>query len=534
MVHWGGKSAWDRVVTSPKRARYNAATDLRPRSTGRRRCTSNFGSTWAPANRYRFGNDFPVALILADPFPPNLWEQVGEHRFRYHGPSFADCMWPGTWATEPCGGRSYRLRPDFVSEWWVTIRPQTFINKANPRRRYSRDEFDAAVAPYSHIDRPSRLLLKKQSVQAETLAYEPGKPPGLIAVEKKHVINAWAPSDIKPKEGDPQPFLDFMERLIPDPKDRSETLRWMATLIAKPDVRMLYGLLLVSETQGVGKTTLGEKILAPLVGMHNVSFPTERQITDSAFNSWAVHKRLAIVNEIYAGQSRKAYDNIKSYVTDQKLTVEEKYQKPYEVNNWLHLFACSNSSRALRLAFSDRRWFVPRVTEDVQPIEYWVAFNQWLVDGGLSVVAAWAQEFVAQQGKVVTGAHAPWSLAKQEMIEEGMSPGERLVADTLDCIREQANGADVIILDTDLVQLIKDRVHDGRHSDKLEKPSTIRKVAKSRNWFINPVRVKVKDWGVFGGGPRLICSSAELTQKTPGQLAEEGFRPVDPKRYQSI
>ena len=36
---------------------------------------------------------------------------------------------------------------------------------------------------------------------------------------------------------------------------------------------MLYGLLLVSETQGVGKTTLGERILAPLVGWHNVSVP---------------------------------------------------------------------------------------------------------------------------------------------------------------------------------------------------------------------------------------------------------------------
>ena len=80
----------------------------------------------------RFGNDFPPSFDLADPFPSELWEQVGEHRFRYHGPSFADCMWPGTWATER-SGRAHRLRPDFVSEWWVTIRPQAFINKANRR-----------------------------------------------------------------------------------------------------------------------------------------------------------------------------------------------------------------------------------------------------------------------------------------------------------------------------------------------------------------------------------------------------------------
>jgi hypothetical protein len=96
------------------------------------------------------------------------------------------------------------------------------------------------------------------------------------------------------------------------------------------------------------------------VGLHNVSFPTEKQVTDSVFNSWAVHKRLAVVNEIYVGHSKKAYDNLKSYITDGRLSVEEKYQKPYDITNWVHIFACSNSLRALRLAYEDRRWFVPR------------------------------------------------------------------------------------------------------------------------------------------------------------------------------
>ena len=44
---------------------------------------------------------------------------------------------------------------------------------------------------------------------------------------------------------------------------------------------MSYGVLLVSETQGVGKSTLGEAILTPLVGEWNVSFPNEKQVTDS-------------------------------------------------------------------------------------------------------------------------------------------------------------------------------------------------------------------------------------------------------------
>lgn len=56
---------------------------------------------------------------------------------------------------------------------------------------------------------------------------------------------------------------------------------------------MRYAMLLISERQGVGKTTLVDAVLAPLIGRWNVSSPTESQVADSGFNSWIAHKRLA-------------------------------------------------------------------------------------------------------------------------------------------------------------------------------------------------------------------------------------------------
>lgn len=100
----------------------------------------------------RFGNSFPSGFDLADPFPIELWNEVAGRQRRYVGPEFEDCMWPGTWATEPLGEKAHRLRDDFIGEWWLSIRPQAFINKGNPRRRYSKDEFNSLVAPYSHVD----------------------------------------------------------------------------------------------------------------------------------------------------------------------------------------------------------------------------------------------------------------------------------------------------------------------------------------------------------------------------------------------
>jgi hypothetical protein len=63
--------------------------------------------------------------------------------------------------------------------------------------------------------------------------------------------------------------------VFPVERQRLEVKRWIATLIARPAVKMRYGLLLVSETQGVGKTTLGH-MLTEVIGRHNAcsGFPS--------------------------------------------------------------------------------------------------------------------------------------------------------------------------------------------------------------------------------------------------------------------
>jgi hypothetical protein len=202
----------------------------------------------------------------------------------------------------------------------------------------------------------------------------------------------------------------------------------LATLIARPDVRIAYGLLLISHTQGVGKTTLADKILVPLVGRDNCSFPTPKMAIDSQFTSWLAFKRLAVVAEIYDGHTSKAYNQLKSFITDDHVEVNEKYEKTYAISNHIHIVASSNSFRALKVDDQDRRWFIPGVAEDKRDHSYWTGLNAWLQqDDALPAVAAWAQDFVDQHGPVLPGQHAPMSHAKRRTIEEGRSDGERLI-----------------------------------------------------------------------------------------------------------
>ena len=160
-----------------------------------------------------------------------------------------------------------------------------------------------------------------------------------------------------------------------------------------------------------------------------MSFPSEQMIVNSAFNGWIAHKRLAVVHEIYSGQSRKGYDRVKSTIADNYVTVNRKHIEQYSLKNYLHVLACSNSLRAIHLDDEDRRWFVPQVTEETKDKSWWNGLYAWLAEGGLGIIRRWADEFLRDNDPVATGDHAPKSIVKSEIIAELRSDGSKLAHD---------------------------------------------------------------------------------------------------------
>lgn len=463
-----------------------------------------------------FDKRWKYSFDLADEMPKELFVKG-----RYLGPSLKDLMVGATRATELVQfgkGRPVAvMKKSFKEEWYHSVTPEVYIHKDWPNRILMGAEFNNVVAPFSDVDDTSRLIKRDSASKTAVLKYDPGRKSGIYGeAESGRYINTHVPSGIVPEKGDATPFTEFMEHLVENENDRLELMRWCATLIARPGVKMLYGVLVISEKQGIGKGTLGEKILAPLVGQENVSYPSEKEIVDSNFNYWMAHKRLAVVHEIYAGHSAKAYNQMKSIITDRYITVSKKFQANYRIENWLHVFACSNSKRAIQLSADDRRWFVPKITEKKLPASYWAELNKWLSEeGGLNIIAYWAEQFLKKNTPVVSGDGAPWSNAKNDVIEEGYSPGQALVAQRIEQIDHVLTSEDktsekrrkdweakgmlkdgqMFIWDRDLLLMIRDELHDGRNSDRLERPLTVRKVAKTKGWEVSKTKVD----GSFAG-----------------------------------
>jgi hypothetical protein len=480
----------------------------------------------------KYSDRFPESWDIADPMPKKLFGKDG----RYLGPRLAELLSPATWATEkvPTGEGGKRevtqIRSDFADEWLHCVRPAVFIHKEWPNELLTAAEFDNKVRPFSHATQTSALLMADGASKASVLRYDPREKSGVyVDGDNGHYINTHTPSRIVAQEGDCSLWEDFIHSLVRDESDRQEVIRWCATLVCRPEVRMLYGMLMISEKQGIGKGTLGEKILAPLVGAANVSYPSEAEVVESQFNYWLSHKRLAVVHEIYAGQSSKAYNKLKNTITDKFVTVSQKYMASYMMENWIHIFACSNSRRALKLSADDRRWFVPQLSEKKQNSLYWKRLNNWLVEeDGLGKIKWWMEQWLSAEGNepVIQGADAPWSTLKKELVEEGYSPGQTLVAQKLEELGAKFNGEGCFVLDTDLVAMIRQQLYDGRFNDRLERPLTVRTVAKTLGWHIGETRAQVAGWGKETFGGRVIASSEELATLTPGQLAEKGLKPV--------
>lgn len=472
-----------------------------------------------------FGAGFKRSFDLADPMPEHMF-----HNGRWLGPTFRNLLIPATWATElvppPSGKGRYvtKIKSEFAEEWMHAVVPEVYMHREWPSVLLGKDEFNNQVSAFSDVDDTARLLKKAIESKATQIRYDPSLKPGIYPAHGGFFINTYEGPQIKPESVDVTPWLEFMEMLVPEEEDREHLCRWCATLIARPDVRMHYGVLLISEVQGIGKSTLGEKILAPLVGIHNTSFPSEQEIVESQFNYWLSHKRLAVVHEIYAGNSSKAYNKLKTLITDKNITVQKKYQANYQVENWLHVFACSNSMRALKLSTDDRRWFVPRLTEEKRNAEYWDRFNDWLqFDGGLGRIYQWAKDYIEEFGHVTPGVPAPWSALKHQIIEESFSPGQTVVANVLaDLKQEISDGVlpkDLFILDTDLVELIKQEVYNGQQNERLERPLTVRNVAKTMGWTCGTERAKIKGWGLRATNSRIISLDKNVALTHPTDLA---------------
>jgi len=420
------------------------------------------------------GQEWPLSWDIAENLPPILFR--GD---KYIGPPLDHVMQPGTWLTQTipqAKGRPLKvLLPRAVEEWTYVKSPAVYIHHDYPYQDYNKEQFNDAVRAFSDVPNTADLLLQKLSARADKLIYDPNYGPGRNSIGHNLIgFNTYMPTTLQPLPGDVEPWLRYLAYLFPLEKDRQHVLRWLATIILTPR-HLKYNLLLISERQGTGKTTLAE-IMSHLVGRYNTSWPQESDVL-SAFNSWGASKRLIILSEVKNSKDTVDIYNKLFSVIDRDIEITRKFKEPYRIDSFAQVIVCSNNLRALKIDHSDRRWFIPQVNEQLRPTADWLQFYDWLHhQDGLQKIFHW---FKTQNWVFIAEGELPLDTdLRQQILQETASEGRQLVMRILELLREKHSEAwltTITLREAIILHLQKENFVEAAH--------TIRRTAEQMNWY---------------------------------------------------
>ena len=318
-----------------------------------------------------------------------------------------------------------------LKENWVYVTSQDkYINKKKPRIDYiekafnkmllSRGYFNASIAAhYGFIQ------------EVDNRGYLPcgGE---VYDYEGEDRYNMYIAPNIKAIEEEPTWFLDLMQHIFQDDGEREHALNYFAHLVQKPREKIAHGIILQSETQGIGKTLLF-KILSLCVGESNCAMPTNKQVNDQ-FNTWLEGKVLVYIDEIDQGHKSEFYNEMKSYITDNKVSIRRMRTDPYIVGNYANFFCTTNNDHMIRLDNKDRRWFIVKSkAHKMTPEEIEVFFQpKWDKIKNREVGDVYNFLLTRDLTGFNASKPAPMTTAKQEVIDSSKSKLEEWVEDCVE------------------------------------------------------------------------------------------------------
>jgi hypothetical protein len=247
-------------------------------------------------------------------------------------------------------------------------------------------------------------------------------------------INTYRPApwgDGKYDMAEVQPFIDYVQYLVPNKKEREYFLDWLASKIQNPLFRGT-GILMVTPSFGIGRSTLAN-MLSELVGSHNaLNVPFDDLLGAGKYNYWEV-AQIVTVSEAKESADfttskgpHKAYETLKQRIDTTNITtvVNIKYAPHRTANVCTSYLILTQHADAIAIPKDDRRVSVITNPITPKPTAYFTKLNKWLQlcdkDGQLiwaKHVYRWLREHVVENPDRLM---LPLdSVGKTTMIDEG-------------------------------------------------------------------------------------------------------------------
>jgi hypothetical protein len=227
--------------------------------------------------------------------------------------------------------------------------------------------------------------------KASGVCFRPEIASGLIVEEEgRTLLNTYVPIDTTRKEGDITPFMDYLTRLLPNERDRTIVICYIASLVQNPGVKFQWCPMLQG-AEGNGKTFI-ISCVAHAVGHRYTHLPKASEI-DSKFNGWVTNMLFAGVEEIYTPDRRDILEGIKTLITNPRLVIERKGMDQYTGDNRVNFLISTNHKDGIPITTDTRRYApfycAQQTADDIKrdfPGDYFYHLYEWARNGGYEIV----------------------------------------------------------------------------------------------------------------------------------------------------
>lgn len=276
------------------------------------------------------------------------------------------------------------------------------------------------------INVPKLWVADRKRVEVESLEYAPGEK--VIFHDR---LNMWRGMGLEPEPGDVVPWITLLNANV----ENEETRHWLTCWLAYPLQRLgakMNSYLLLFGPSGTGK----DLFLRPMQRIYGPNFvKIGNEEIRSQFSSLYAMKQFVQIDELARqfDDGPTVSQKIKRLTTDLKITVNEKNQPEFKVDNHLNMAVTSNYPDCLKLDDDDRRaavinWRAWQEIEDHRGDEaYWQQYIDWCDNGGAEALYDYLLQYPL--GDFNPMAWAPATEAKQTVKEATKSSIERWVKD---------------------------------------------------------------------------------------------------------
>jgi hypothetical protein len=291
--------------------------------------------------------------------------------------------------------RAQKVRDTF-SRWVYIHGAARFVDCETRRALTAREQIEDFISREIGEAVNLRDLLSRGAFEtADIIDYDPANDAEIFERDGLRVFNSYYPArhELARDESLKKSAVDvFKEHVafIATSEDEEKTLTdYFAFCVQNPGRKVDWTPLIISPFEGLGKSTFAA-LFEKFFGAHNCSTVTAKKLL-SGWTDFIAEKLFVVSHEVETHEDA-ALSELKSLITETRVTVNAKYAREYETTNRANFLLLSNKINALRLDGNARRFFVIYNRSEPRETEYYDTLYDAIENG-----AGWIYDYLCKR-----------------------------------------------------------------------------------------------------------------------------------------